>query len=116
MVSFDKLLGAGCSPYRGGSFGLRDSAPFSDFKHFTGVKKPWFSDPPKIVGNVTEISNANELWFYILRNEANRTKFPVDVETLKENARPLSLGLFPTAKMMRAASKTAGVSTPAGDK
>ena len=74
------------------------NAPYRDFKHFTQRTKPWFKkvaqNPPKDVEKIDQATNANQLWYHMLRRINKKYKLDIDAENLKENF-PI-LGLYPT--------------------
>ena len=100
----ESLLGKGCSPYHNENhgrkkFGARDYAPYSDFRHFTGIDKPWLQITPGIPRNRTEIKDAKDLWYIVLKEEVERLELNINITDLRKYGRP-DLGLFPTEKMM----------------
>jgi len=69
MFSSNGTLGNGCSPYRGGGFGTRSTAPFSDFKAFEKGSEPWAIKDPQILEKKEDANNAIDLWHFILRQD-----------------------------------------------
>jgi hypothetical protein len=89
----------------------RDLVPYVDFAHFTGDSKPWESAPPsKTASSLEQVSDAYELWFYVLRKLKRELNIQADIEHL--STKPPPVGRFYTTKKMIKALRAKGLDVP----
>jgi hypothetical protein len=73
-------------------------APYRDWVHFTGKKKPWLSDkPPPNLTAETGLTTRRMFWWYTLKQLNDEAKLGLDFDNWLVIGKP-SLGFFPTTK------------------
>ena len=82
-----RIFGGGCKaslPIYQLNFPVdRDIAPFNDFEHFTGRRKPWVLKPPPAEKNTnaTAFQSRSDFWYHILRKVAKQNNLNVSIDS-----------------------------------
>jgi hypothetical protein len=81
-------------------------APYRDWVHFTGKKKPWLSDkPPLNLTAETGLTTRRMFWWYTLKQLNDEAKLGLDFDKWLVIGKP-SLGFFPTTKDLNSRVET----------
>ena len=68
--------------------------PYTDFHHFTGLRKPWLSHPPEDLSDENHQQDGTYFWFHTLMRLSDELDMNLDFNNWKVDSRA-PLGLYP---------------------